>query len=113
MFGFNEEEHATILENHPSVSSLTIPAGTYAGHDYDQTTVAMWNFAVAHADMPEAWPTRSPSWRWRTTSAWCRSTPPPRDAAGELGQEQLPALSPRRVRYFEEAGITIPDNLRD
>jgi uncharacterized protein len=69
MFGFTDEERATILENHPSVAPLSIPAGTYSGHDYDQHTVAMWNFAIAHADMPESLATRSPGWRWKTTTA--------------------------------------------
>ncbi|MDZ4095619.1 MAG: TAXI family TRAP transporter solute-binding subunit, partial [Paracoccaceae bacterium] len=53
MFGFTEAERAKVLEAFPAMAELTIPAGTYAGHDYDQNTVALWNFAIAHKDMPE------------------------------------------------------------
>jgi len=75
MFGFSEAELPMILEAYPAMSPLTIPAGTYAGHDYDQPTVALWNFAIAHQECPTASPTRSPNWRWRTPTAWCRSMP--------------------------------------
>jgi uncharacterized protein len=54
MFGFNEAELPKVLEAFPAMAPLTIPAGTYAGHDYDQPTVALWNFAIAHQDMPES-----------------------------------------------------------
>jgi uncharacterized protein len=114
MFGFNEEEHATILENHPSVSSLTIPAGTYAGHDYDQTTVAMWNFAVAHADMPESLAYEITKLAMENNERMVQI----HAAAVETLPEHWDKNSflpyhPGAVRYFEEAGITIPDNLRD
>jgi uncharacterized protein len=114
MFGFNEEEHATILENHPSVSSLPIPAGTYAGHDYDQTTVAMWNFAVAHADMPESLAYEITKLAMENNERMVQI----HAAAVETLPEHWDKNSflpyhPGAVRYFEEAGITIPDNLRD
>ncbi len=114
MFGFNEEEHATILENHPSVSALTIPAGTYAGHDYDQTTVAMWNFAVAHANMPESLAYEITKLAMENNERMVQI----HSAAVETLPEHWDKNSflpyhPGAVRYFEEAGITIPDNLRD
>ncbi len=53
-FSFSDEEHAAVLEAFPEVSNFTIPAGTYSGQDEDQNSVAMWNFAVVHADMPDS-----------------------------------------------------------
>lgn len=53
LFGFTDAELATIKEGHPEVSEFTIPAGTYTAQEEDQSSVAMWNFAIANADMPE------------------------------------------------------------
>ncbi len=53
-FAFSEDEHAAVLEAFPEVSDFTIPAGTYTVQTEDQNSVAMWNFAVVHADMPES-----------------------------------------------------------
>ncbi len=114
MFGFNDEELATIREAHPEVSPLTIPAGTYSGHDYDQNTVAMWNFAVAHSDMPESLAYEITKLAMDNNERMVQI----HSAAVETLQENwdkngfLP-YHPGAVRYFEENGITIPDNLRD
>ena len=113
MFGFTADEHATILEAHPEVSALTIPAGTYAGHDYDQTTVAMWNFAIAHADMPESLAyeiTRlamENNDRMREIHSAARETLPENAANNGF----LP-FHPGAVRWFTENGIEIPEELR-
>ena len=52
-FGFTPEEHEQVLEAFPEVSAFTIPAGTYSVQEKDQASVAMWNYAIAHQDMPE------------------------------------------------------------
>jgi uncharacterized protein len=113
MFGFNEEEMPKVLAAYPAMAPLTIPAGTYAGHDYDQPTVALWNFAVAHQDMPE-------SLAYEITKLAMEN--PDRmvqihAAAAETLRENwdkntfLPYHS-GAAKYFEEAGITLPDNLK-
>jgi len=53
IFSFNDEERATILEAYPSVAEFTVPANTYQSIEEADETVAMWNFAVTHADMPD------------------------------------------------------------
>jgi len=54
IFSFNEEERQTILEAYPSVAPFTVPANTYQSIEEEDQTVAMWNFAVTHADMSES-----------------------------------------------------------
>jgi uncharacterized protein len=53
IFSFTEEEVNTLVESNASLSPFTIPAGTYDGFDEDRPTVAMWNMAIAHKDVPE------------------------------------------------------------
>lgn len=113
MFGFNEEELAKILEAYPAMAPLTIPAGAYAGHDYDQPTVALWNFAIAHEDMPETLAYEITKLAMENPDRMVQI----HAAASETLQQHwdkntFMPYHPGAVRYFEEAGITIPDNLK-
>ena len=113
MFGFNEEELPKVLAAFPAMAPLTIPAGTYAGHDYDQNTVALWNFAIAREDVPE-------SLAYEITKLAMEN--PDRmvqihSAASETLLENwdkntFMPFHPGAVRYFEEKGIAIPDTLK-
>ncbi len=113
MFGFNDEELPRVLEAYPAMAPLTIPAGTYAGHDYDQPTVALWNFAIAHEDMPD-------SLAYEITKL-AMENPDRMVQIHAAASETLPEnwdkntfmpFHPGAVQYFEEAGITIPDELK-
>jgi TRAP transporter TAXI family solute receptor len=113
-FGFTPEEHAVILEAFPEVSAFTIPAGTYTVQDEDELSVAMWNFAVAHQDMPE-------SLAYEITKLVLENNERMMQihaAASETLIENWDKNSflpyhPGAVRYLEEQGITVPDHLRD
>jgi len=48
---FGEDDLRAIVERFP-VAPFTIPAATYRSLDADLDTVAMWNFAIANADLP-------------------------------------------------------------
>lgn len=50
---FTDEQREQLLAEMPSLAPFTIPADTYAGLSEDQETVAMWNFGIAHKDLPE------------------------------------------------------------
>ena len=113
MFGFNEAEHAMILEKHPEVSALTIPAGTYPGHDYDQTTVAMWNFAIARADMPESLAYEIVKLVMENNDRMLQIHAAARETLLEnVTNNGFLPFHPGAVRYFEEKGIAIPDELK-
>jgi TRAP transporter TAXI family solute receptor len=53
IFAFTEEEQATLVEQFP-VSAFTIPADTYTSQSEPQHSVAMWNFGIAHKDLPQS-----------------------------------------------------------
>ena len=112
-FGFTEQELETILENFPEVAPYTIAAGTYSGQDTDDNTVAMWNFAVAHRDMPESLAyeiTRlvmENNDRMVQIHAAARATLPE-----NWDNNSFLPFHPGAVRYFEEQGIEIPEDLQ-
>ncbi|WP_439560065.1 TAXI family TRAP transporter solute-binding subunit [Roseinatronobacter sp.] len=113
MFGFTEDELATIMEGHPEVSQFNIPAGTYTAQDEDQLSVAMWNFAIAHADMPESLAyeitklVMENNERMLQIHAAAAATLPE-----NVGNNSFLPFHPGAVRYFEEIGIEIPDDLK-
>ena len=114
LFGFTDEELAMVLEGHPEVSEFTIPAGTYTSQEEDQRSVAMWNFAIARADMPEDLAyeiTRlvmENNDRMLQIHAAAAAT-----LAENVGNNSFLPFHPGAVRYFEEIGVTIADELKD
>lgn len=113
LFGFTDEELATILEGHPEVSEFNIPAGTYTSQDEDQSSVAMWNFAIAHADMPEDLAyeitklVMENNDRMLQIHAAAAATLPE-----NVGNNSFLPFHPGAVRYFEEIGVSIADELK-
>jgi uncharacterized protein len=108
-FGFTEEEHAQVLEAFPEVSAFTIPAGTYTGQTEDQQSVAMWNFAIAHQDMPESLAYEITKLVLENNDRMMQiHAAASRDADRELGQQQLPAVPPRRGALLRRAGHRDP-----
>ena len=112
-FGFTPEEHEQVLEAFPEVSAFTIPAGTYSVQEEDQASVAMWNYAIAHQDMPE-------SLAYEITKTVLENNERMMQihaaAAATLAENWdnnsfLP-FHPGAVRYYEEIGIEIPEDLR-
>ena len=113
-FGFTEAELATILAAHPEVSAFTIPAGTYSSQTEDQLSVAMWNYAVARADMPE-------SLAYEITKLVLENNERMMQihaaAAATLIENAVPnngflPFHPGAVRYLTEQGVEVPENLR-
>ncbi len=112
-FAFSEEEHAAVLEAFPEVSPFTIPAGSYTVQDEDQESVAMWNFAVVRADMPDSLAyeiTRlvmENNERMTQIHAAARATLP----ENFVNNSFLP-FHPGAVRWFEENGFEIDPDLQ-
>lgn len=113
MFGFNEAELAKVLEAYPAMAPLTIPSGTYAGHDYDQNTVALWNFAIAHQDMPESLAYEITKLAMENPERMAQIHAAAKETLlANWDKNTFMPFHPGAVRYFEEKGITIPDALK-
>lgn len=114
MFGLNEEEQAKVLEDHPAMAAFTIPAGTYQGHDYDQPTVGLWNFAIAHADVPESLAYEITKLvlenNDRMVQIHATST---ETIIDNWDKNSFMPFHPGAVRYLEEKGIEVPAHLKD
>ena len=113
MFGFTPEEQAKVLEAFPAMAPLTIPAGTYAGHDYDQQTVALWNFAIANASMPESLAYEITKLAMENPDRMVQIHAAAKETLLEnWDKNTFMPFHPGAVKYLEEKGITVPDNLK-
>ena len=54
VFGLTTDEIAAFRKRFPYLAEYPVPAGTYRGQDASVNTVAVWNFVLAHKDVPEA-----------------------------------------------------------
>jgi hypothetical protein len=113
IFSFNEEEQQTILEEYPSVAPFTVPADTYQSIDEADETVAMWNFAVTHADMPASFVYEVMQ---TVLGNHDRMVEIHRAAQATLPENwQYNSFLPFHegaVRWYEENGIDIPEDLQ-
>lgn len=110
-FGFTPEEQSAVIASQP-VAEFTVSSGLYPSLNEDQLSVSMWNFAIAHADLPD-------SFVYAVVDTVMSNNPKMLEIH-KAAVETLPENAdkntflpwhPGAVRWFEENGIDIPDEL--
>ncbi|MBU0723869.1 MAG: TAXI family TRAP transporter solute-binding subunit [Alphaproteobacteria bacterium] len=111
-FGFTDDEIKKLQAAAPELSETVIPKATYKSMTQDDKTVGVYNFAIAHKDLPA-------SLTYEIVKAIHANH-------GELvkghsaAKETLPEnvtkntflpFHPGAARYYKEAGIAIPEKL--
>lgn len=113
IFGFTSDELSTLLAAHPEVAHYVMAGGTYTGFDDDIDSVAMWNFAVAHKDMPESLAYEITKLVMENHDRMMQIHSAARETLPEnVDKNGFLPFHPGAVRYFEEIGMTIPDDLK-
>ena len=109
--GFTPEQVETITGEHP-VSPFTIGGGLYPSMPDDQESVSMWNFAVGHADLPDDFvyavvdAVMSNNEQMMNIHKAARETLPE-----NFDKNNVIPWHPGAVRWFEENGFDIPDDM--
>jgi uncharacterized protein len=92
---------------------FTIPGGTYPGIDTDVQTIAQPNFLAVNADVPEEDVYLVTRTMWANLGFLCNIHPATCNMALEQAMSGLPLpLHPGALRFYQEAGMTIPGVLR-
>jgi TRAP transporter TAXI family solute receptor len=113
IFGFTEEQQQMILAERPELAAFEIPGGTYQGFPDAQQTVALWNFAVTHADMPESLAYEITKLVMENNERMMQVHSSAAETLAEnTDKNSFLPYHPGAVRYFEEIGISIPDELK-
>jgi hypothetical protein len=111
-FTFTDDEIKKLKAALPELSDAVIPKGTYKQLTEDHKTVGLFNFAIAHKDIPE-------DLVYAVTKAVLENNPQMvkgHAAAKETvlanwNRNTFLPFHPGAVRYFKEKGINVPANL--
>lgn len=104
---------STFLEAVPSMQPFTIPAGTYNNQDYEVNTVSMWNFAIAHASVPDSLAYEITKLALEDNARLVQIHASAVEALAEnWDKNNFMPFHPGAARYYEEIGISIPEELR-
>lgn len=109
---FTDEEMAKITAKYPYYNSTTLPAGIYSGYDTEVVTPAVWNSIVVHKDMSEELAYKLAKAVFESNAdlvavyaGAVESTP-----ENTVASAVIP-LHPGVIKYFEEIGVEVPDEL--
>ncbi len=113
LLSFTDEDMAAVNAAYPLFTRYVIPAGTYPGQDADVQSIAHPNILAVRADVDE-------DAVYEITKTIFENLPflaAIHRATSEMSLEGsitgLPVpLHPGAIRYYEEAGVEIPDSLR-
>lgn len=108
-----EDELEAIIDGAGGYTEHTIPAGTYTGVDEDIDTFAVWNILVVPTSFNEDQAYELTEAIFENASALAGAYEPLEEYMTIENVENSPVpIHPGAVRYFEENGIDIPDELR-
>jgi uncharacterized protein len=111
LFAFDSEQQAQLVDRF-GTEPFTIPARTYSGQEESQRSVAFWNFAIAHKDLPEDLVYELMTMALDQPEVTKGIHP----SAAEMRAENLVHnrevwFHPGAVRYYRERGLSVPDDL--
>jgi TRAP transporter TAXI family solute receptor len=109
---FTSEQIGALLKSMPELAASSVPAGTYASLKADYPTVGMFNFAVAHKDLPDDLVYAIVKAVFANRERLVAASPSARETlAANVTRNSFLPFHPGAVRYYRDIGIAIPDNL--
>lgn len=113
IFSNSEEEIETILELYPELARAIIPEGIYNSVESDIPSVALWNFAITHEDMPESLVYEIVKTIMENNDRMMQIHRASAETIPEnVDKNNVILYHPGAVRWFEENGYEIPEDLK-
>jgi hypothetical protein len=112
-FTFTDDQIKKMKTAMPELSDSVIPKGTYKQQTEDHKTVGVYNFAIAHKDLPE-------SLVYAVTKAVLENNPAmvkghaasKETVVANWDRNTFLPFHPGTVKYLKEKGINVPDKLQ-
>ena len=93
----------------PELSASTLPRGSYPSLTEDYPTVGLFNFVVAHKDLPEELVYRAVKAVYDNRERLVRAHSAGRETVpANVGRDTFLPLHPGAVRYYREIGVALP-----
>ncbi|GAA0343505.1 C4-dicarboxylate ABC transporter substrate-binding protein [Oceanobacillus oncorhynchi subsp. incaldanensis] len=109
--GLSDQEMETVLSENPYWDSIVIPEDTYQHLEEDISVVAFWNLAVASEDLSEDLVYDLVKTTFEKHEELLAVDPTAKDTIAENITYSTVPLHPGAIKYYEEQGIDIPDDL--
>jgi len=109
--GLTDEEMDKVLSEYPYWDSLDIPKETYKHQDEDISVVAFWNVGIASSDLSEDLVYDMVKTTFEEHEDLLAVDPTAKDTIAENITYSTIPLHPGALKYYEEEGIEIPDEL--
>jgi TRAP transporter TAXI family solute receptor len=107
-FAWTPEEIAVIRRKMPEFTESTIPKGLYKQQTADQSSVGLYNFAIANKEMPDALAYTITRTILENNPTMLRAHAAARDTvAANASRNTVLTFHPGAVRYYKEKGIKL------
>ncbi len=111
-FTFTADEIKKLKTAMPELSDSTIPKGTYKQQTDDHKTVGVYNFGIAHKDLPEDLVYEIVKAVLENNAQMVKGHAAAKETlAQNWNRNTFLPFHPGAVRYYKEKGINIPANL--
>lgn len=110
---FTDAQRATLRQKMPELSEAVIPKGTYKTLGEDHKTLGVFNFFIAHKDLPDDVAYRITKTVLENNAAVVKGHASGKETVIQNWDRNgfLP-FHPGAVRYYKEKGITVPAKLQ-
>ncbi|MCP1170369.1 TAXI family TRAP transporter solute-binding subunit [Limimaricola litoreus] len=113
MISLTEEQVTAAAEADPTFAALSLAGGTYEGVDEDVATIGVPNVLVVSSETDEETVYQITKAMYENIADLQAVHPAANETTVEFTMDATPVpLHPGALRYFEEAGAEIPDDLR-
>lgn len=110
---FSAEELATFLTAEPALASFTIPANTYEDQPNDLQSVSLWNFAITNKDMDDETAYQIVKLAMENNDRMMQNHAAAKETLPQyVINNSFMTFHPGAVRWFEENGYVISDDLK-
>lgn len=114
MVPLTDEQIAAAQEADPTFTSLSLPGGTYEGVDEDISTIGVPNVLVVSSEMDEDMVYQVTKAMYENIDELRAVHPAAEETTVDFTMSATPVpLHAGAIRYFEETGAEIPDDLRE
>jgi uncharacterized protein len=103
------DQIALIRKALPEISRSTVPAQTYPSQERDYLTVGLYNFAVAHKDLPDDLAYKIVKTVFDNREELMKAQSSAKETVpANIGRDEVLPLHPGAARYYREIGVPIP-----